>query len=66
MLKGSFSEEDGEDVVIEIVRCKGPFETYVTQRFDLVCELGVWISVDDRDLILLGVPIQLVVRMLRQ
>jgi hypothetical protein len=52
--------------MIEIVRCEGSFETYVTQRFDLVCELGVWISVNDRNLILFGAPIQLVVRMLRQ
>jgi hypothetical protein len=54
MLKGSFSEEEGEDVVVEIVRYEGALETYVTQRFDLVCELGVGISVYDRDLIPLG------------
>jgi hypothetical protein len=66
MLKGSFSEEDAEDVVVEIVSHEEALETCVTQRFDLVCELGVGISVYDRDLIPLGMPIQLVVRMIHR
>jgi len=66
MPKNSFSEEEGEDEVIEIVRGKGTLKTYVSQRFDLVSYLGIWISVYDRYLVSLGVSIQLIVRMIGQ
>jgi hypothetical protein len=64
MLKGSFSEEEAEDVVVEMVGCEKPLETRVAQRFDLICELSVRISIDDRNLVPLYVPIQIVVRVI--
>jgi hypothetical protein len=48
--------------VVEIVRCERPFKTRITQRFDLVCELGIRISVNDRNLVPLGVSIQSIIR----
>jgi hypothetical protein len=66
MLKGSLSEEEGEDVVVEIVRYEKALESGIAKRFNLVCDLGVGISVYDRDLVPLGVSIQLVVRVIRR
>jgi hypothetical protein len=66
LLKGSFSEEDAEDVVVEVLGCEKPFKTHITQRFDLICKLGVGISVDDRNLVSLSMPIQLIVRVIRR
>src|SRR3954453_15428664 len=54
MLKGSLSEEQIEDVVIQIVGCEILIERGKRQLFDLVCEVAVGISIDDRDLIPLG------------
>ena len=62
---GSFSEEEVEDVVIEIVCREEPFELAHRQRVHFVWELGIGISVDDRYLVPLGVSIQLVIRMIR-
>jgi hypothetical protein len=66
LLKGSFSEEEAEDVVIEIVQCEVPLETRVAQRFDLICELGVGISIYNRNLVPFDVSIQIVVRVIHR
>jgi hypothetical protein len=64
LLKGSFSEVDAEDVVVEVICWEKSLEIRVIQQFDLVCELGVGVSVYDRDLVPFGVSIQIVVRMI--
>jgi hypothetical protein len=66
LLKGSFSEENAEDVVVKVIHCERPLKTRIPQRFDLVGKFGIWISVNDRNLVPLGVTIQLVVRVIRR
>ena len=52
--------------MIEIIGYERSFKTNVTQRFDLICKLGVGVSVNHRNLVPLGVSIQLVIRMIRR
>jgi hypothetical protein len=66
LLKGSFSEENAEDVVVKIVGCERLFETGIAQRLDLIGKLGIGISGNHRNLVPLGVSIQLVVRVIRR
>jgi hypothetical protein len=66
LLKGSFSEVEIEDPVVEIIRWESALEGAQRKSFHLIWQDAVGISVDHRDLVLLGVPIQLVVRVIRR
>jgi hypothetical protein len=52
------SEGQCEDPMVEVVRCEEPVELRVVQLFDLVRQVAVGISVDDRDLVPLEVRVQ--------
>jgi hypothetical protein len=65
MLKDSFSEEEVEDPVVEIVCGEGPIESAQRQFTHLVWQDAVGIPVDDRHLIPLDVEIRPIARKLR-
>jgi hypothetical protein len=57
------SEEEVEDVVVEVSRHECPDKPACRKVFHLVWEIAVWVSVYDRDLIPLGSEIWPIVGM---
>jgi hypothetical protein len=60
-----FSEEEGEDPVVEVVRREEAIEAAQGQPLHLIRQFAVGIPVDDRYLVLLGSSIQQIIRIVR-
>jgi hypothetical protein len=65
MFRVFLSEEKGEDVVVEVVCRKEPIEGAIPQVLYLVGKFCVGITVNDRHLIPLEVPIQPIISVIR-